>query len=182
MNFTCYDDSPTIYNQDVLRPQDSSVVRAILDENGLNMVNVREVVDIQNSVIIMINLSSRSLSKFTLTKSFNNFGIPPSLNLGNNFIDTLFFLDTINNGESIDLANNRLSAIPADIGKLRGQLALYLDNNALKSISPNIMHCNVGYLSVRNNHLVSIPDTISTWITRVSKDSTWQNYQTAPAM
>lgn len=163
----------------VLSKEDSIAIRGILDDNGLASKKVREVILLGNSMVIQINIDSCSLSEFYFTNNFNLLKSRPALNLRNNQIDSLLFLDTIQNDMTVRLDFNKLRSISSDINKMRGVLSLYLDYNELTSISPNIMNCNVSYINVKYNHLMSISDTsLVNWISRVGRDSTWRDYQT----
>jgi hypothetical protein len=160
----------------VLSKKDSLAVRAILDANGLDTVKVRDVVSFYNSVVVQINLNSRSLSQFVFNKNIDSLWNGCGLSLLYNNIDTLIFADSILNIFSVDLDHNKVRTIPDDIGKTRGPVLLYVNYNALSSVSPNILHCQIYKINVRYNHLVSVPDSIAALLT--SKDSTWKNYQT----
>jgi hypothetical protein len=160
----------------VLSKKDSLAVRAILDANGLDTVKVRDVIDLYNSSVVQINLNSRSLSQFIFNRYFDSLQSSPALNLRNNNIDTIIFTDTISKDQGISLEHNLIRTISNDVDKMRGTMALYLYYNDMTSISPNILRCNISYINVRYNHLVSVPDSIATLLT--SKDGSWQSYQT----
>ncbi len=169
-------DGPPI---NMLSKGDSLAVRAILDENGLDTVKVRDVIVLANSEVAEINLKSRSLVKFVFSKYLNSLSIP-TLELQNNNIDSLIFTDTIFYAGTIRLDSNKLQRIPDEIGKLKSAIGLLFDANYISSISPNIMECSVAYINVNFNLLCNIPDSISQWITKTCRDSTWRTTQTCP--
>jgi hypothetical protein len=172
-----YDDSPTS-PPNILNTKDSIAVRAILDANGLDTMKVRNVIFLKNSYIGEINLKSQSLNKFIFSRYLDSLVVSPSLNLQYNNIDTLIVPDSIQFGASVRLEYNKLRQIPDEIGKIKGNIAFYLINNQLTKISPNIMNCKVSYINVIYNNLCNTPDSISQWITKNCRDSTWKSTQT----
>jgi hypothetical protein len=171
-----FDGDPIQPPPHVLSIKDSLAVRAILDTNGLDSVKVRDVVGFWNSVVVRITLNSRSLNQFVFNTHFDSLWNGCELNLLYNNIDTLLFVDTIRNGIVINLEHNKLRTLPDDIDKMRAPLSMYANYNELSSISPNILHCDIYTLHIRNNHLVLVPDSIAALLS--SQDSSWQSYQT----
>lgn len=181
--FTCRffmetNDTPPLPN--VLDKKDSLAVRGILDANGLDTVKVRDVIVLEHSNIVNLDLRSLSLNNFIFCSFFDSLLSRPPLDLMNNEIDTLIFKDTIKSDLAISLENNKIKTIPYEIGKLTGTIALYLNYNQINYISPNIMSCNVSFINIKYNRLCSVPDSLAKWISRVGLDSTWQSTQTCP--
>lgn len=160
----------------VLSKKDSLAVRAILDANGLDTVKVKDVIELQNSSVGIISLDSLGLTRFVLTNAFDSLKGGISLNISYSQIDTLIILDTIHQNLTIRIYYTKLQSIPEHIALLTGNIDLYLPNDNLQYISPEILKCNVDYINVRYNHLISVPDSIAALLT--SKDGSWQSYQT----
>jgi hypothetical protein len=162
-----------------LSATDSIAVRAILDVNGLDTVNVRNVVSIKNSFVTEINLDNRSLKKFIFCKYFDSFSVysNPDIILRNNNLDTLIFADSIQSDMGIRLEYNNVKSIPDDINKLCGEFSLYVTFNSLSSISENIMHCNVYYINVDSNYLCNVSDTMKQWLNTKTWSTAWQARQ-----
>jgi hypothetical protein len=172
------EDGPPLY---VLSKKDSLAIRAILNTNGLDSLGVYNVIDWYSNWRLRIKLGPGSIPKFVFSKYFDSLESGTELNAIDDNIDTLIFPDTIHNGLSINLAYNKISAIPDGIANLRGAIDLNFDNNEISSVSPNIMQCNVSVMQpFNNNKLCNIPDSISQWITKACRDSTWQTKQTCP--
>lgn len=171
-------DGPPI---NVLSKKDSLAVRAILDANGLDTVKVMDVIELQYPFILHINLDSVPLQTFIFCKYFDSLESGLELNLIHNNVDTLIFPETLHRGLSINLVYTKVRAIPDGIANLRGAVSLNFDNNEISSISPNIMQCDIYSLGPPNyNKLCNIPDSISQWITKTCRDSTWRTKQTCP--
>jgi hypothetical protein len=172
-----YDDSPTA-PKNILSVKDSLAVRAILDANGLDTVDVRDAIILIDSYVSRINLNARSLTKFIFCKYLDSISTPPTLDLKYNNIDTIIFDDTINYNFLIRLDSNKLHTIPDGINKMKGSITLYLNSNKINTISPNIMQCDVSYVNVDSNYLCNVSDTMKQWLNTKSGSTAWQSRQT----
>ncbi len=161
----------------VLNAKDSLAVRAILDANGLYDKKVRDVINLQNSMVGTINLDSLSITKFVFTDALGTFIHGISINISNSPIDTLIIMDTIHINITLGITRSKLKSITNYVTLFKGSLYLYLSYNEITFISPEIMKCNVGYINVEYNRLCSVSDSLNTWIIKNSRNSQWQSTQ-----
>jgi Leucine-rich repeat (LRR) protein len=171
--------SPTP-DPNILQKKDSLAVRAILDANGLYDKKVRDVIDLQNSMIGTIMLDSLKLTRFILTNDFDSLGYGSGFEIYilNSSIDTLIISDTIHINLAIGVTRTNLKSIPDNISLLKGNLTLRLPENELEFLPSEIMKCNVSYIDVQYNSLCSVSDTLNNWIIKNSRNPDWKSTQT----
>ncbi len=170
--------SDTYTYMNKLSIKDSLAIRAILDTNGLRNKKVEDVIDLQCDIVVMMTLDSVPLSKFIFTSVFDSLHNSFQISISNSPIESLVILDTIHIGLAIDVYNTKLKNIPEQISLLKGRLELYLPNNEVSSISPEIMKCTVYSFIIKSNSLCSVPDSLNEWIILKTHDANWQHTQT----
>jgi hypothetical protein len=162
----------------VLTAKDSLAVRAILDANGLYDKEVRDVINLQSSMVGTINLDSLAITKFVFTNAIDTFIHGLSINIFDSPIDTLIIMDTIHIDFSIGINRTNLRSIPDNVSLFKGNMYMYLGNNQIQYISPEIMKCDIGFFDIQNNRLCSVPDSLSNWIMSKRPNSkNWQSTQ-----
>ncbi len=113
---------------------DSTVVRAILDANGLTDVPVKEVVKINGFPrIYVLNFSERSISQ-----------LPEDI--GN-----------LTNLSSLYLDYNNLTQLPETIGRLQNLESLTLNNNQLSNLPEALFGLKTSF-NINNNHFCDVSE------------------------
>ncbi len=184
---------------------DSLVVRAILDKNGLEAVAVDSVavIDTIENRIGELILSNRNISVIPpqisnlnylkkLNLEFNNLKIIPdelgglkNLNFLYLAVNNLSELNTIIGKldlHHLSLGNNQLTSLPSEIGNCSNLMQLQLSNNKLISLPPEIS--NLGMLEnlwCESNQLKTLPDAISS-LTGLKNAYFDKNYLTDQAL
>jgi hypothetical protein len=164
------------YSED-LNAKDSAAIRSILDANGLQNKQVRDGIDLVAGFARKLTLDSFPLTRFVLPKALDSCIANFELIVTNSPVETLSIIDTIHQNLAITLHYTKMKSIPDCISLLRGRFGLYLSNNEITSISPEVIKLGVREIDVTNNALCSIPDSLKTWITQNSNDINWQTTQ-----
>ena len=166
------------YFTEELNAKDSIAVRAILDVNGLTGKNVRDVIEIDYGMARKMRLDSFALTRFVITKAFDSCEQDFKISITNSVLETLTIIDTVHINLMLDIHSTKLKNIPDQISLLKGRLGLYLSDNQLNFISPEIMKCSIRDIDVRNNELCSLPDSLAGWIDKESSQNGWRSAQT----
>ncbi len=128
---------------------DSSIVRAILDTNGLNTVNVQEVTGYNKTRIDSLNLTGRGIE--VLPSAVGNLS-----SLKHLFLGCIRF-----SGLDREPICNSLHSLPEEIGKLTELVSLHLDGNQLVKLPLSIGGLiKLDNLIIEHNKLSSLPATI----------------------
>lgn len=159
----------------VLTTRDSTAVRALLDANGLQDVGVRDVINLQDSRVGTINFNTIGITSFVFTSALDTFTSGFRVNVIDCPVETLLVLDTIHIDLTIGIARTNLREIPDNISLFKGYLYLYLPDNQIRYISPEIMQCDIGFIDISNNRLCTVSDSLNYWI--LSKRPNTQNWQ-----
>jgi|GEM_PF-1146982 Leucine-rich repeat (LRR) protein len=128
---------------------DSSTVRQILDYNGLDTVNVKNVTGVHNNRIDSLNLTGKGIRV-----------LPAAL--GNLSSLKYLFLGCIRfSGVARDPICNSLDSLPEEIGKLSELVGLNLDGNNLVKLPSSIGGLKkLSGLILEHNNLASLPAAI----------------------
>lgn len=124
---------------------DSTIVREILDANGLNSVTVESVSVVWNGRVQEIQLSRLALDSFR-------------------FPDTSIYLAHL---RRVDLSRNHLADIPVSVWKLPALRELILDSNRLVAVSGAFFSASQGtangltLLSISHNQITNLSPLIS---------------------
>ncbi len=166
-----------------LKERDSLAVRAILDSNGLEDVDLSSYDDREkvlwqrDSSIMGLKLDTFNLEKFKFTKEFNSLDSLKNVKLNNNKLKSIFVDDTITFGylTLMYLSNNELDSFPQQLLKLNNIESLDMRYNNLSNLPLGIMEKSYQTFSIRYNNLTDLPDTLKNWLSQF--DSEWEKYQ-----
>jgi hypothetical protein len=162
---------------DTLNTRDSAAIRAILDANGMQSKNVRDVIELEDGMAIKLILDSMTLTRFTITKAFDSCVNYFELSIQNGSLETLAVADTVHIPMTLMIKRTNLPRISDDISRLKGRMSVYLSDNQLSDISPAIMQCDVRDMDVNKNELCTLPDSLKNWVNSKSMGASWQNTQ-----
>ena len=125
---------------------DSTVVRKILDENGMSDVAVESFTAISGGRITRLQLIHNSAMAHV---------IPKPVMILSPEVGRLSAL------EQLELAGNELETLPATVGRLAKLKWLVLNNNRLDLLPDSIVNCaSLRTLAVDGNSLVKLPDNL----------------------
>jgi hypothetical protein len=142
---------------------DSLVVRQILDTNGLDTVQVNDVVKGKDSDGRIKNLYFWNLPHFQFVpSSIGNLNKLMELKIGYTDISSLpVELGNLIYLTILDLKFTKLTVLPREIGKFDSLRTLYITNNEITSIPTEIGNCRkLYYLQIQNNKITILPDGI----------------------
>ncbi len=162
---------------DELLAKDSAAIRAILDSNGMQGKNVRNVIELQNGMAVKLILDSITGKRFTITSAFDSCVDYFELIIRNSPLETLAIADSVHIPLTLSINRTKLPRISDDFSRLKGRLTLFLSDNELYDISPAIMQCDVRDINVDSNKLCGLPDSLKNWINSKSLGSAWRNTQ-----
>ena len=150
----CSDNGTMYYPQDshITQP-DSAVLRAILDSNGLQFLNVDTVSTGEYGRVVALDLSTQNLDSFYFPEIAANLEAMRTMNLGRNRLSgvpaNVWLLEFL---QELILDSNRISAFPAEF---------FSDSNTAPLYPGRILFLrNLKTLSLSYNRLDSIPATI----------------------
>lgn len=146
--------------------EDVSVIRAILDSNGITGVSIESITKSENGRIISLDLSSKDISKSFVDK------IPPvigklahlrKLSLSHNSLMSIpAEIGNLTNLKELDLGSNELSSLPATFSSLKNLEKLDVRNNSLYDFPKEVLSMKkLWYLHLQNNKFKSLPEGIS---------------------
>ena len=180
-------ESTVLVSKDVSLP-DVTVVQNIIKECGLPADTPEKIMRLENSRVVVLDLSNSDLSRDGLTtlpaaigrltelrvlvaKRNRISSLPPELfkltklqrlDLANNKIASLpSSIGLLENLDTLDLRSNRLDSLPREIGSLKKLVVLQLWNNKLSRLEPAITQLPaLKELYLTNNRLTDLPDNI----------------------
>lgn len=157
--------------------QDTAIVRAMLDTNGLDTVPVAAVVTFKNGRVDDMDLTGRGIT--IIPSNINKLRLK-HLRLGENKItyvpDEVGFINTL---VALNLKRNTIAKLPGSIGDLTHLGHLELSNNRLSSLPPSVVNLKqIFFLSVNYNRISpSLEPEIVAWIDANSFDPNWRATQ-----
>ncbi len=139
--------------------QDTLIVRAILDSNGLANVPVSKVSSLRDGRIFQLDLSHRGLKR--LPQQIGQLRIT-HLYLDSNSLESLpSEIGSIASLVTLHASANRLGTIPAAIGNLKGLQHLDLSNNLIDSLPVSVSGLvSLVDLWLQNNALTVLPESL----------------------
>jgi hypothetical protein len=139
---------------------DSTIVRKILDTNGLSNLAVSDVSDSAHGRITSLTLEETILSN--LPADIGNLVAMKYLDLNGDGLTSLpAEIGNLSALNSLDLSNNSLTSLPTGIGNLVVLNSLYLSNNSLIRLPAELGNLkNLCSLSVEGNNLSELPGSI----------------------
>ena len=125
---------------------DATIVRRLLDQNGLEKVLVSHVAVERNGRVVELKLFGTKTSRKNLPSSLRS--IPPEIG-------------KLENLENLGIASNELPELPDTISDLVNLTELDLSNNGLESLSPEIGQLKrLRKLDLSMNRLIEVPASI----------------------
>ncbi|MBD3346354.1 MAG: hypothetical protein GF401_14965 [Chitinivibrionales bacterium] len=146
--------------------EDVSVIRAILDSNGITGVSIESITKSKDGRITHLDLSSKDLAESFVDR------IPPvigklselqSLNLAHNTLMSIpAEIGNLTKLKNLDLRGNDLSRLPESFANLTELEKLDLGNNSLYEFPGQVVGMEkLWYLHLQNNKIKSLPEDIS---------------------
>jgi Leucine-rich repeat (LRR) protein len=149
------------------------VVRAILDSNGLDAVKVADVTAVNNNQrIVSLNLIGYGIT--TVPSAVAKLRLR-HLKLGENKLTAIpEEIGLIAPLTDLGLKLNALAAIPTTLGNLIHLTDLNLSNNSLSTLPVELTNMTqLQALSVDYNHLTVVTDPVLTWLNTYSNNTAW---------
>ncbi len=157
--------------------KDTVVVRAILDSNGLDAVKVADVTAVNNNQrIVSLNLIGYGIT--TVPSAVAKLRLR-HLKLGENKLTAIpEEIGLIAPLTDLGLKLNALAAIPTTLGNLIHLTDLNLSNNSLSTLPVELTNMTqLQALSVDYNHLTVVTDPVLTWLNTYSNNTAWASTQ-----
>ena len=141
---------------------DSTIIRELLDSNGLTSISVKAVC-LANPLtqrIEILRLSMLGISK--LTRGVGQLSELKELRADNNLLTSLpSEIGQLRTLRSIHIQNNKITQLPPSIGLLDSLRELAVSNNRLNSLPAQLSTCKrLLLLDVSSNLLATLPDEI----------------------
>jgi Leucine-rich repeat (LRR) protein len=161
-----------------LNYDDSILVRAILDSNGLYDLEVDSVVQrvlARGAGVIKIN--NTNIDTFIITKDFSDLNRLLELDLQSNSLKNIIIRDSIHALELIRIiiSDNHIKKF-GDFFKLPNVKYIYASNNIIDSLPSDSLLLTLDSLDIRNNYLCDVDS--STQIILNNFDAEWNTHQT----
>jgi Leucine-rich repeat (LRR) protein len=164
-------------------PGDSVAIRAILDFNNLQKIQVRQVIgEFEIDRIHYLYLDSLGLDSFAFTKDFNKLDSLTYIDLSANKITNIGVVDSVSFKQlyTLILDNNLLTFFPLDLFKITGISTIYIEYNKISSIPQQLMASGFKRVILDHNQICSVTDSsVVAWLDSIYGVS-WKSRQDCP--
>ena len=160
-----------------LTKKDSAAMVQLLRANSLPTGRTWDYVGLLNGFVNSIKMEKLGLKKFVFDKSIGDLDSLETIYLMINQIEVIEIPEeiSINRKLKIGLNQNRIGAIPKDIGKIKNIEILDLYQNEINAVPADINHYGIQHIDIRQNRLCSVPDSIDKWLRTM--DPNWSTTQ-----